>query len=450
MNTVRFNQALGKACDFLRDSPIIRESGADQFVLIRDLYGRLRLLCPTMDAAKKADLTTAWIRAIGSSADLARPLWSDCDFFDASALRCHPQLQRLTIGGGATDVPFLERGVIGADWLETSFSEHALRAGEKTPKRIVFYGLKGGVGRSTALCVAARHFAKKGLKVLVLDMDLESPGLSGLMLPSGRLPGYGIADWFVEDALDQADGTLLENMVADSPLASDWPGIVRVVPALGREESDYIPKLARIYAELNHAGNGDAKRESFPDRFFRMLTALEQQERPDIVLLDSRAGLHDIAATLLVRVPDALRLLFATHSPQTWLGYRQLFQHWQLFPAHLPLFRDGLQIVDALMPETGKTEHLQSFLQSAYTLFSETLYETAAPGVDETTVFNFSESDTDAPHAAAVIAWDRKFMEFDPNDSSSPFHTDELIQSCYGSFLGCLDERLPIDEPTSP
>jgi cellulose biosynthesis protein BcsQ len=181
------------------------------------------------------------------------------------------------------------------------------------------------VGRSTAICIAARHFVKKGLKVLVLDMDLESPGLSGLMLPPGRLSAHGIADWFVEDALGQAGEPLLENLVADSPLASEWPGSVRVTPAFGRDEADYIPKLARIYAELSCAGSGTTEKQSFPDRFFQMLTAIKQREVPDMVLLDSRAGLHDIAATLLVRVPAALRLLFSTNSPQTWLGYRQLF-----------------------------------------------------------------------------------------------------------------------------
>jgi len=102
------------------------------------------------------------------------------------------------------------------------------------------------------------------------------------------------------------------------------------------------------------------------------------------------------------------------------------------------------------MPETGRAEHVESFQHSAYSLFSETLYETAASGVDASTLFNFSEDDSDAPHAAPAISWDRKFMEFDPNVSSSPFHADDLIQACYGSFLDCLDERLPIDDPSSP
>jgi hypothetical protein len=71
-------------------------------------------------------------------------------------------------------------------------------------------------------------------------------------------------------------------------------------------------------------------------------------------------------------------------------------------------------MVDSLMPETGRADHVESFHHSAYSLFSETLYETAASGVDESTVFNFSEDDSDAPHTAPPIFWNREFMEFDP------------------------------------
>lgn len=40
-----------------------------------------------------------------------------------------------------------------------------------------FYSYKGGVGRSMALAAIANIFAKRGLRVLVVDFDLEAPGL---------------------------------------------------------------------------------------------------------------------------------------------------------------------------------------------------------------------------------------------------------------------------------
>lgn len=449
MKIIRFNQALEIARDLLAACDLVRDKGSENFLLIRDLYGRLRLLCPALDDVEQIELSTKWLEALGTSADSKHPLLFDSDFFNAAEIRSSPHLQYLALDSeGEREIPFADRGVIGADWLQPAFPESARHQDTPHPKRIVFFGLKGGVGRTTALCLTARHFAKQGLKVLVLDVDLESPGLSSLLLPPTDLPPLGIIDWFVEDALEQASEALLADIVSTSPLASDWPGIIRVAPAFGREESGYIPKLSRVYADLSRSANIQA--ESFPVRFFRMLGNLEAAEKPDVVLLDSRAGMHDIAATLLVRVPDALRLIFASHSPQTWAGYRRMFEHWRSFPRHLASFRDGLQLVDAMMPETGRDEHQQAFSSAAYMLFNETLYEDVPPGSDAEGIYNFPEEDTDAPHSAPSILWDRKFMEFDPTEPSSSFHDEDLIRLCYGEFLSSIDDRLQIPPTSQP
>jgi len=46
---------------------------------------------------------------------------------------------------------------------------------------------------------------RTGKRVLVLDLDLESPGLSSSLLPPDRQPMYGITDWLIEDLVDNAD-----------------------------------------------------------------------------------------------------------------------------------------------------------------------------------------------------------------------------------------------------
>ena len=40
-----------------------------------------------------------------------------------------------------------------------------------------FYSFKGGVGRSMAMATVGYLLAQRGLKVLVIDFDLEAPGL---------------------------------------------------------------------------------------------------------------------------------------------------------------------------------------------------------------------------------------------------------------------------------
>ena len=154
MKIVRFNDALDVARDFLGQNEIVRARDASSFVLIRDLYGRFRLLCPDLDS-DGGNLAEAFTQALGSSADPNRPLLFDSDFYDPTEVRVNSRLQNLTLDTDQRTVPFLDRGVIGASWLAGA-SPNTLPTSRAT-KRVVFFGLKGGAGRTTALCTVARH-----------------------------------------------------------------------------------------------------------------------------------------------------------------------------------------------------------------------------------------------------------------------------------------------------
>jgi predicted acylesterase/phospholipase RssA/cellulose biosynthesis protein BcsQ len=60
-----------------------------------------------------------------------------------------------------------------------------------TPFTVTFYSFKGGVGRSMALANLGECFYDKGLRVLVLDWDLEAPGVETYFYPpeSRQSPG---------------------------------------------------------------------------------------------------------------------------------------------------------------------------------------------------------------------------------------------------------------------
>src|SRR5262245_26515345 len=47
---------------------------------------------------------------------------------------------------------------------------------------VTFYSYKGGVGRSMAMANVAAWLCQKGLRVLVVDWDLEAPGLEQFFL----------------------------------------------------------------------------------------------------------------------------------------------------------------------------------------------------------------------------------------------------------------------------
>src|SRR5437016_1288362 len=70
---------------------------------------------------------------------------------------------------------------------------------------VTFYSFKGGVGRTMALLNAACILAGRGRRVLMIDFDLEAPGLTFLALkqlsPSPEARPSGLVE-LINDFLD--------------------------------------------------------------------------------------------------------------------------------------------------------------------------------------------------------------------------------------------------------
>ena len=269
--------------------------------------------------------------------------------------------------------------------------------------RVVFFSIKGGVGRSTAMAATAWSLAQSGKRVLVLDLDLESPGLSSSLLPSDRRPTFGVTDWLVEDLVDNGDAVLMD-MIASSTLSHD--GDIYVVPAHGVNPGEYVSKLGRAWMPKVAA---DGQRESWSQRLQRLLNTLEEKLKPDLILIDSRAGIDEVASACVTDLGATLVLLFAIEGEQTWSGYRILFRHWRTTGVVREI-RERLQLVGAVIPELGGAEYFSALRESAWTLFSEELYNEVAPGeVASGDIWSFDESEEGAPHSPWPIRWHRSF-----------------------------------------
>lgn len=296
------------------------------------------------------------------------------------------------------DVFVVDRLLTETSWTDISeeSSGHA--------KRLVFFSIKGGVGRSTALAVSAWALAEQGNRVLVLDLDLESPGLSSSFLPDDYRPKYGIADWLLEDLVNNGEA-VFDDMAASSPISHN--GAVFVVPAHGREPGEYLAKLGRAWMPIIKL---DGTREIWSHRLLRLIEALEAKYQADFVLIDSRAGIDEISSACITDLGAHLVLLFALDGSQTWQGYRILFDHW-LRAGVTEKIRERLQMVCALIPETERETYRQKMLESSWSIFSESFYEEVGPGKTETEdgVWSYDLSDPMAPHAPWPIDWHRSF-----------------------------------------
>lgn len=193
---------------------------------------------------------------------------------------------------------------------------------------VTFYSFKGGVGRTMALANVAFLAAMNGRKVLMMDWDLEAPGLAYYyrgMTPPETAQTRGVLDLACEwvaaaraaassddaDALIRRydDGAPFRDCVL--PLAADRlprhgaldlisVGAARIAAA---ENQSYEDALAHFsWADLMESDGGGL-----------LIDALRRwaKQHYDLILVDSRTGLSDVAGICTLQLPDSVALCFA-------------------------------------------------------------------------------------------------------------------------------------------
>lgn len=187
-------------------------------------------------------------------------------------------------------------------------------------KIVTFYSYKGGTGRSMALANVAWILASNGLRVLVIDWDLEAPGLHRYLHPFLDDPELtsspGLIDYFVDVTV------AARHAVASAPGGSEswwhawtsfrrysysieWEfpgaGTIDLVPA-GRQGAAYAERVSSFHWTDFYEKLGGGV----------LLEALKRDLRRDYdyVLIDSRTGISDTAGICTVQMPDELVVCF--------------------------------------------------------------------------------------------------------------------------------------------
>lgn len=207
---------------------------------------------------------------------------------------------------------------------------------EDCGKIVTFYSFKGGVGRTMAVANLAFLAALNGSRVLVMDWDLEAPGLGyyfrGLMEASTlrklrESPGVLdlLWDWSVTtreakhaDEYDRyvkqiKSGQLFERYVSPVPLESDFAFFPHQIGGL-----DFIGAGGLEVATPDRIPYADALAQFSWSSFIGdeggglLLSALRDwsREKYDYVFIDSRTGMADVAGVCTMQLPDAVAMCF--------------------------------------------------------------------------------------------------------------------------------------------
>jgi len=217
------------------------------------------------------------------------------------------------------------RGNQNSLFLEKMKSSSTTRKGQV----ITFYSYKGGTGRSMALANAACLLTRDGHKVLMIDWDMEAPGLPKYFRPflPSKNHNHGLIDF-----IEMADAAL-PPMEYD---AEDELALKKVFEKTG----DYLTPVLNspdAKGKLFLLKSGDEHSENYPSQishfdwekffykirgFFKLLARYLAQEF-DYVLIDSRTGHTDTGGICTMMMPEKLVLVF-TPNQQSYDGIAKL------------------------------------------------------------------------------------------------------------------------------
>ncbi len=234
-----------------------------------------------------------------------------------------------------------------------------------TTRFITFYSYKGGVGRTLALANCAWIAATEGKKVVIIDFDLEAPGIPSI------IPFKSLIQKHLED--DKKCGGLF-NMILDykatqvTPSMADFyateainkefssGGEIRIIPA-GREDDEYKRELQsfnwRTFWE----------EESGREFFHRLKQNIVYQfENPDIVLIDSRTGLTDCSSICTHILPDTVVVITGMND-QNIMGCKDVIEGIKNYSLERKNSRSELQQIGIItvaghVPSSEKTKDM--------------------------------------------------------------------------------------------
>jgi predicted acylesterase/phospholipase RssA len=210
-----------------------------------------------------------------------------------------------------------------------------------------FYSYKGGVGRSMALANVAECFYEKGLRVLIVDWDLEAPGLESFFFEAPQTPASSDKDQSADEgaAVRSRLGLIdmlqsYRQMYARLPLTAspsakgETP--LSPVPAIdvGKVFDEHLPPMSDYVTPI-HAGNASGaglwllsagwRQNRFPeyaravqnfdwDEFYNSFSGeayFEWMRRQfsslaDVILIDSRTGVTEMGGVCARQLADVV------------------------------------------------------------------------------------------------------------------------------------------------
>lgn len=274
-----------------------------------------------------------------------------------------------------------------------------------------FYSFKGGVGRTTATILTALLLARKGKKVMIVDFDLEAPGIASIFAnqsddAESLLSVKGFIDFLIDlesnkrdiKKINLDDYYFIKN---EQALVGTQGGELIIIPAISTDSessTSYINKLSKINLKFNSA------KDYTPDLF---LKKMEEKLKPDHILIDTRTGINDVGGLVFNRYAQTIFLLFYGNQ-QNMFGLESILPELKTLKERDVKF----YLINSPVPldENVAKEERGYYVERSYEIFSKNYYN------DEYFPSQFDET---AEHYPIDIPYNPQALILNSNDKLS-------------------------------
>ena len=198
-------------------------------------------------------------------------------------------------------------------------------------KVITFYSYKGGVGRTLAASNFAVYLAKLGLKTVVIDFDLEAPGIDAKFgLPELASNQKGLLDYILVFQQTNQAMESLQDILIPVPLDNADKTTLWLIPAGQYLSENYYRQLNQLDWSVLFSEERDGV--SF---FQQFLACLKSELNADFVIIDSRTGITEISGLCTQQLADEVVMLssLSSESIRVTKHIKELIQNSQVSKA---------------------------------------------------------------------------------------------------------------------
>ncbi len=223
---------------------------------------------------------------------------------------------------------------------------------------VSFYSYKGGVGRSLLITNTARFLSLSGRRVVVLDLDLEAPGLlyklgdAEAREVATRGERLGIVDYLADLFETGAPPASLDPYLVTVPTPPELDGFIRLLPAGSAPHPRYWERLEAL-AELRRAREPDLDLAMV---LMELAGRIEAELAADYLLIDTHSGVTEFGGLATTALADRVVCLTLA-SDECLDGTRAVLD--ALRGAERPPGR-GAVTVDVLLHRVGEASQEQT------------------------------------------------------------------------------------------